>query len=485
MLPIAAIFGTFFYIWTYINGAGQEPVPVFVQSQQHTGPEMQSVPEPEQNPEETVIYPKQYVKMAMRLKRRFQNQHQASPGVASLARALYEKDLLMNRSIIVTIQTPEGTHTVSGSIVVKDHPEWLRFQNAHLSPGYRLDATAIETSLKAGDIDWIPLSTHAQILSTQTDDRTVTRAIVDGAAKAGFVLDIKTLAKQIVNALLRCNASINVKAPYEEPIVTYTDNQGKPHHLSLLATGISDFANSTPGRLHNLHKALDEQVHNVVVKKGETFSLVDALNPPITQDKGWKEDLGILGGGVTKMVGAGICQSATTTYRAALLAGLPIVEKRNHSLFVDHYEFYGIGLDATVFPGVRNLRFTNDTDEDIILQAFAKNDTAYVNVFGKNDGRTASFEGPYFYNSKNRHSALNPLNHYQIGWVRTVKNADGTVRSQEPIVATYTKPLWGSIIKTYQAADGAALLAGLRVDAKAHAAALAAQLTGHAGPQQN
>jgi vancomycin resistance protein YoaR len=196
---------------------------------------------------------------------------------------------------------------------------------------------------------------------------------------------------------------------------------------------------------------------DVVVPNGTIYSHVAMIDAPITLAKGWKEDLGLFGGGAALTPGAGICQSSTTLYRAVLLAGLPIVEFKSHSLFVDHYEFFGIGLDATVFPGTHDFRFRNDTGDDLVIQAYINYPTVTLNIFGKPTGRTVKMKGPYFAGSKNRPAALPPLSTHQIGWVREITYPDGKV-TDEKRISTYAKPLWHSLTKKYIGADGAKLL---------------------------
>ena len=87
---------------------------------------------------------------------------------------------------------------------------------------------------------------------------------------------------------------------------------------------------------------------------------------------------------------------ATTTYRAILLAGLPVVNRKAHSLYVSYYEKYGVGMDATVYPGQQDLTFTNDTGNFLLVQSYDDGFEARVNIYGTSDGRIVRMEGPYF-----------------------------------------------------------------------------------------
>jgi vancomycin resistance protein YoaR len=98
--------------------------------------------------------------------------------------------------------------------------------------------------------------------------------------------------------------------------------------------------------------------------------------------------------------GGGICQVSTTVYRAAVFAGLPIVERHPHSYAVTYYsQILGHGLDATIYLGGADLRFTNDTGNSMLMQAYVKDDyELYIVIYGTNDGRVVEMDGPYISN---------------------------------------------------------------------------------------
>ena len=62
----------------------------------------------------------------------------------------------------------------------------------------------------------------------------------------------------------------------------------------------------------------------------------------------------------------GIGQVATTFFRAAFWLGLPITERHAPPLRIGWLE-PPVGLDATVFPGQRDLRFVNDTPDYLVF----------------------------------------------------------------------------------------------------------------------
>ena len=82
-------------------------------------------------------------------------------------------------------------------------------------------------------------------------------------------------------------------------------------------------------------------------------------------------------------VGGGICQVSTTVFRALYGAGLPIVERRNHSYQVHYYDPQG--LDATIYQPSQDLKFANDTGGAVWFQTDWDDAQARltVNVFGQ------------------------------------------------------------------------------------------------------
>ena len=94
------------------------------------------------------------------------------------------------------------------------------------------------------------------------------------------------------------------------------------------------------------------------MRPGETFSFNESVGPR-TKAAGFDEAPVIRDGVLTPGVGGGICQVSTTLFNAAFFAGLPVVERRPHSFYIDHYP---VGRDATVSYGAVDFKFRNDSD---------------------------------------------------------------------------------------------------------------------------
>lgn len=159
----------------------------------------------------------------------------------------------------------------------------------------------------------------------------------------------------------------------------------------LIGVGHTAFAGSPTNRRHNIANGMSKFV-GIIIKPGETFSFNKYLGE-VDGSTGYKLELVIKAEGTLPEYGGGICQVSSTFFKAALLSGLPIVERRPHSYAVGYYaQVDGYGLDSTIYPGVVDLKFTNDTPGSILIQPYIDGDHAYVNFFGTNDGRQVKLE---------------------------------------------------------------------------------------------
>lgn len=159
----------------------------------------------------------------------------------------------------------------------------------------------------------------------------------------------------------------------------------------LIGRGYSEFAHSIPGRIHNVVLAA-ARLHGILIKPGETFSFNEALGD-VSATTGFQPAYVIKDGRTVLGDGGGVCQVSTTLFRAALNAGLSIVERRAHAYRVAYYEQAGFkaGLDATVFAPSVDLKIKNNTPAYILIQTKTdpKNLTLSFELFGTGDGRKA------------------------------------------------------------------------------------------------
>lgn len=159
----------------------------------------------------------------------------------------------------------------------------------------------------------------------------------------------------------------------------------------LIGTGHTAFAGSPGNRRHNITTGMSK-FNGLLIPPGATFSFNENLGE-VDGSTGYKLELVIKAEGTVPEYGGGICQVSSTMFKAALFSGLPIVERSPHSYAVSYYaQIDGYGLDSTIYPGVKDLKFQNDTPSNLLIQTFVEGNDAYINFFGTSDGRQVRLE---------------------------------------------------------------------------------------------
>lgn len=214
-------------------------------------------------------------------------------------------------------------------------------------------------------------------------------------AKKGQTLNIPATISNITASLGRINRIsqqsnvIDLVVEETEPTVTL-DKVNSLGINDLLAIGESDFTGSPKSRAHNVAVGA-KRFNGLILKPGEVFSFNNLLGE-VDAVAGYRPELVIKSGKLIPEYGGGLCQVSTTVFRAANEAGLPILERHPHSLPVRYYNPQG--YDATIYPGVSDLRFQNDTPAHILIQSKIIGSKLYFEIYGTKDGRQVTVEGP-------------------------------------------------------------------------------------------
>ena len=205
----------------------------------------------------------------------------------------------------------------------------------------------------------------------------------------GQILKIEESAKQIITDYYtnqKNNSLLIVEsiAPSEADTLNIKD---------IIGTGHSNFAGSPSNRRHNIAVGV-ESLHGLLIKANEEFSLIKALGN-IDAAAGYLPELVIKGDKTIPEYGGGLCQVATTLFRGAIASGLPITARQNHSYRVSYYE--PAGTDAAVYDPWPDVKFINDTGNDILIQAKIEKDDVYLDFWGIDDGRIIEIGEPVIY----------------------------------------------------------------------------------------
>jgi vancomycin resistance protein YoaR len=137
---------------------------------------------------------------------------------------------------------------------------------------------------------------------------------------------------------------------------------------------------------------------NVFMAPGDEYNADEQIGPR-TEARGFKLAPGIVSlGTLEDVLGGGICQVSTTLFNAVFFAGIEVVERHNHSIYIDHYPD---GRDATVTANGKNFIFRNDTANYLWIVGESDGVTTTFYIYGTNDGRTVdyTFSGFYDYTS--------------------------------------------------------------------------------------
>jgi vancomycin resistance protein YoaR len=275
-------------------------------------------------------------------------------------------------------------------------------------------------------------------------------------SRSGNVLDMPVLLEELDDAAsgggLR---TIFVALTPAFPKLSTADVE----NMGLAALGsqfVTYFDPRNESRANNIARAA-KLVDGTVVDPGETFSLNAAMGPR-TANRGFDYAPVIAADNVLRQgVGGGICQYATTLFNAVFFAGLPVVERDAHSLYISHYP---VGRDATVAWGAVDFKFENDTGRSVMIRSWIDGGALTVALVGKT-GRKVAYTTSAFYDiRKPAHGRADPRVIYDddlgpgvIRWEqgidgrsvkveRTVKDAAGKVLFRDTFVSRYEPLDW-------------------------------------------
>lgn len=216
-------------------------------------------------------------------------------------------------------------------------------------------------------------------------------------AENGKKLDVQSNLKKISDFLksdehVIGRSEINMDFINIEPGVRSSDAE-KLGLVSLIGEGHSDFTGSSLNRIHNIEVATS-RFHGLLIKPGEEFSFIENLGP-VDGAHGFRQELVIKNNSTESEFGGGTCQVSTTIFRAAVYSGLKITDRKNHAYPVHYYAPQG--MDATVYVPRPDLRFINNTSNNILIQSNVDLEKKKMNfkIYGTDDGRKVEVDGPH------------------------------------------------------------------------------------------
>lgn len=264
------------------------------------------------------------------------------------------------------------------------------------------------------------------------------------ASQNGLKLDVAKTTEMVKGVLAKPAEQRNVtmvasiaKADVREDNLAAL---GLQDHLS---TGATYFPGSPYTRLINV-RAGANRFDGVMLKPGEVFSFGKLLGE-VNAATGYVPELVIIDNHEEKQYGGGLCQVSSTAYRAALLAGLPILQRQNHSFAISYYTApYGVpGVDATIYYPAVDMKFRNDTPGHLYMQTKMVGTSLTFDYFGTKT-KYGEIRGPQFVSGDS--DATKPS--HTVFW-RDVKDLNGNVVRTDEVHTWYQSSLNFPITKQF------------------------------------
>jgi vancomycin resistance protein YoaR len=213
------------------------------------------------------------------------------------------------------------------------------------------------------------------------------KVVVSIKEQIGSKVDRKDAINHIQQAVVG-ERIVKLKVSMIEPAIR-SDNLTELGLTELISTGWSDFSGSPANRIHNVRVGASK-FNGVLIEPDENFSFNKALGP-VEASTGYLPELVILFDKTVPEFGGGLCQVSSTAFRAALNAGLPILERHAHAYPVSYYTPYGV--DATIYLPTPDLRWQNDTGKYVLIQTRIEGRKLYFDFYGTQKPVKITFSG--------------------------------------------------------------------------------------------
>ncbi len=303
-----------------------------------------------------------------------------------------KKSMIEKLSNIVTLKDP--VYRDNWYIKPLKHLDWVGFE------WMEKDGTQkIAITIKKEKLNEFLNSEVSKWLDAKPDNVNIYRnekgeVVMDGIGKDGMKIERETLLTDFESAINEGKNEVKIPVEVIPPIVTVSEDLQKLGIKERISVGHTSYYGSPENRKYNI-KTGASKFNGKMVKPDETFSFDKNLGN-VDESTGYRKELVIKPEGTIPEYGGGICQVSTTMYRAILFAGLPVVERNEHTYAVSYYsQVLGHGLDATIYLGGADLKFLNDTKNSILIQTYVdKDNELYFIFYGTSDGRSVELKGP-------------------------------------------------------------------------------------------
>lgn len=261
-------------------------------------------------------------------------------------------------------------------------------------------------------------------------------------ASSGLGAEEDAVADAVAEAMTADDRSGEIELTEEDP--EFTTEDAEDADFSDTIAEFSTSYNSDPNRDTNLRVSTD-RVSGTVLLPGEQFSLNETLGQR-TAANGYKPAGVIMDGQMKEDYGGGISQVSTTLFNAAFFAGFDLDEHRAHSRYISRYP---AGRETTIDWTSIDLKFTNTSDEPVVLDMSLSGGEVHARVLGvKTVEVEAGASDRFAYTSPGtvRESGpsctpQSPGEGWSITIYRTIRDADSGDVVQEDDFTTVYRPV--------------------------------------------
>ena len=206
----------------------------------------------------------------------------------------------------------------------------------------------------------------------------------------GLKLDVTATSREILAAALAPPARRVGDVVVAKHSPQLTTERARTFGITSVLASFSTYYSGTADRIQNLQLAV-KFLDGTLVPPGGTFSLNEEVGPR-TLERGFRSAPVIIGNEYEADVGGGVSQVATTVFNAAWEAGVKVLERNPHSLYISRYP---LGRDATVNYPDLDLEFRNDTGRWLVVLGASGRDGITITLAGAPTGRRVVSEaGP-------------------------------------------------------------------------------------------
>jgi len=309
------------------------------------------------------------------------------------------ENVLNNGDLKLTFKDPQTNLSEDWFLDVEKLSNWIEVQPRDGSFVFGLKKDEVIKFLQDNVVDKINIQPQNAKFETNAEGRVVKFQ----GSRPGVEVDLDRTYEKINNAFIERtlhDEGITKVVLVEIKIIEPQISTGDVNNLGIsevLGVGVSDYSNSSINRKKNILNAVNK-LNGILIKPGEIFSTLD-YTKPFTLEGGYFPELVIKGDEMKAEIGGGLCQIGTTLFRMAMNSGMEIVERRNHSLVISHYNDpvnHLPGTDATVYDPAPDFKFKNDTNNYILIQTYmdTANEELFFTLWGTSDGRQGSYTHP-------------------------------------------------------------------------------------------